>query len=113
MIYKLAYELNEELLKSEIVLNVKRIENKLNNNREFITLIMSYDALKSEIDDLEKYGLDVKEKQIELHKLKYQIDTLEIVKEYRNAYKEAKEYLNQIAKEVFKDIDEEIKIKEL
>ena len=113
MIYKLAYELNEELLKSEIVLNVKRIEDKLNNNREFITLIMSYDALKSEIDDLEKYGLDVKEKQIELHKLKYQIDTLEIVKEYRNAYKEAKEYLNQIAKEVFKDIDEEIKIKEL
>lgn len=113
MIYKLAYELNEELLKSEIVLNVKRIEDKLNNNREFITLIMSYDALKSEIDDLEKYGLDVKGKQIELHKLKYQIDTLEIVKEYRNAYKEAKEYLNQIAKEVFKDIDEEIKIKEL
>ena len=93
MIYKLAYELNEELLKSEIVLNVKRIEDKLNNNREFITLIMSYDALKSEIDDLEKYGLDVKEKQIELHKLKYQIDNKnEVTQMQRECQKKAHKF---------------------
>lgn len=111
MIYELAYKLNEELLKDDIILKVKEKENIMNNDKEFIVLFMSYDALKSEINDLEKYGLDTKEKQKELYKLKYQIDTLKVVIDYKNAYKEAKNFLYQIANEVFKDIDEEIKIR--
>ena len=46
MIYELAYKLNEELLKDEVILNVKEKEEIMNNNKEFITLIMSYEALK-------------------------------------------------------------------
>ena len=35
MIYKLAYELNEELIKSHQVQNVKILEEKMNNNEDF------------------------------------------------------------------------------
>lgn len=111
MIYDLAYKLNEELLKNDLVLKVKEQEEIMNNNKEFIVLYMSYDALKSEINDLKKYGLDTKEKQKELYNLKYQLDTLDVVKNYKESYKKAKEFLYQIASEVFKDIDEEIKIR--
>lgn len=111
MIYELAYKLNEELLKNDLILKVKEKEEIMNNDSEFIVLFMSYDALKSEINDLEKYGLDVKEKQKELFNLKYQIDTLKVVIDYKDAYKQAKKFLYQIANEVFKDIDEEVKIR--
>ena len=113
MIYELAYKLNEELLKDEIILNVKEKERIMNNNHNFIVLIMSYDALKAEINDLERYGLDSKEKQKQLFELKYKIDTLEVVKEYNEAYSRAREYLATIAKEVFSDISYDLKINEL
>lgn len=110
MIYNLAYKLNEELLKDEMILNVREKEEIMNNDHEFITLIMTYDALKSEINDLERYGLDTKEKQKELHELRYKIDTLEVVKNYNEAYSKAREYLAKIANEVFKDISNDLKI---
>ena len=110
MIYNLAYKLNEELLKDEIILLVKEKEMIMNNNHDFIRLVIAYDTLKSEINDLEKYGLETNEKQKELFNLKYRIDTLDVVKEYNEAYKKAKEYLNKIANEVFKDIDDDLKL---
>ena len=36
MIYKLAFKLNEELLKDDIILDVKEKEEIMNNNHEFI-----------------------------------------------------------------------------
>ena len=113
MIYELAYKLNEELLKDELIIRVKEKEIIMNNNNEFIKLVMSYDSLKAEKEDLERFNLDTKDIQKRLYELKYQIDTLEVVKDYRLALKEAKEYLNKIAKEIFDNIDEEIKILEL
>jgi len=113
MIYELAYKLNEELLKDEIILDVKEKEKIMVNNNEFIKLIMYYDTLKTEINDLERYGIDSKEKQKQLFELKYKIDTLEVVKNYNQAYLRAKEYLTQIAKEVFSDIDDELKLNNL
>ena len=110
MIYELAYKLNEELLKDEIILEVKEKESIMNNNYEFIMLIMSYDALKAEVNDLERYGLDTKEKQKELHELRYKIDTLEVVKNYNEAYSKARIYLKEVANEVFKDISNDLKI---
>ncbi len=110
MLYELAYKLNEELLKDDLILNVKDKENIMNNNEEFMKLVIYYDSLKSKIEDLEKYGIDAKEKQKELYKIKYKLDTLEVVKDYRLAYKKAKEYLDKISKEVFKNIDDELKI---
>ena len=110
MIYELAYKLNEELLKDEVILNVKEKEEIMNNNKEFITLIMSYEALKAEVNDLERYNLDTKLKREELFHLKFKIDTLEVVKQYNEAYKIAKKYLDNIAKEAFKDIDDDIKL---
>ena len=110
MIYELAYKLNEELLKDEVILNVKEKEEIMNNNKEFITLIMSYEALKAEVNDLERYNLDTKVQREELFHLKFKIDTLEVVKQYNEAYKIAKKYLDNIAKEAFKDIDDDIKL---
>ena len=110
MIYELAYKLNEELLKDEVILIVKEKERIMNNNEEFIKLVMLYETKKSEVDDLMKYGINAKEKQHELFELKYKLDTLEVVKEYKKAYLNAKEYLKNIAFEVFKDIDDDLKI---
>jgi glutathione synthase/RimK-type ligase-like ATP-grasp enzyme len=86
MIYELAYKLNEELLKDEVILNVKEKEEIMNNNKEFITLIMSYEALKAEVNDLERYNLDTKIKREELFHLKYKIDTLEELKDIIEQY---------------------------
>lgn len=113
MIYELAYKLNEELLKDEIILKVKEKENIMNNNYEFIRLIMHYDSLKTEINDLERFNFVTKEKQKELFELKYKIDTLKVVKEYNEAYLKAKDYLTMIAKTVFSDIDDELKLNSL
>ena len=110
MIYELAYRLNEELLKDDIILLVKEKEMIMNNSHDFMRLVIAYETLKSEIDDLEKYGLSVEDKKKELFNVKYKLDTLDVVKEYKEAYSKAKEYLREIANEVFKDIDEELKI---
>ena len=110
MIYELAYKLNEELLKDEIILLVKEKEMIMNNNQDFMRLVVAYETLKSEIYDLEKYGVSTLEAQKELFNIKYQLDTLEVVKENNKAYKEAKVYLSKIANEVFKDIDDELKV---
>lgn len=110
MIYELAYKLNEELLKNELIINVKEKEEIMNNNNEFIKLIMNYESLKAEVNDLERYKLDSSIKREELFLLKYQIDTLQVVKEYKEAYNVAKRFLEKIAKEAFKDIDEDLKL---
>ena len=110
MIYELAYKLNEELLKNELIINVKEKEEIMNNDNEFIKLIMNYESLKAEVNDLERYNLDSSNKREELFLLKYQIDTLEVVKEYKEVYNTAKRFLEKIAKEAFKDIDEDLKL---
>ena len=82
----------------------------MNNNNEFIKLIMNYESLKAEVNDLERYNLDSSIKREELFLLKYQIDTLKVVKEYKEAYNTAKRFLEKIANEAFKDIDEDLKL---
>lgn len=110
MIFELAYKLNEELLKNELIINVKEKEEIMNNDKDFIKLIMNYESLKAEVNDLERYNLDSSIKREELFLLKYQIDTLKVVKEYKEAYNTAKRFLEKIAKEAFKDIDEDLKL---
>ena len=66
MIYELAYKLNEELLKNELIINVKEKEEIMNNDNEFIKLIMNYESLKAEVNDLERYNLDSSNKREEL-----------------------------------------------
>ena len=73
MIYELAYKLNEELLKNELIINVKEKEEIMNNDNEFIKLIMNYESLKAEVNDLERYNLDSSNKREELFLLKYQM----------------------------------------
>ena len=110
MIYQLAFKLNEELLKDDIILDVKEKEEIMNNNLEFIKLIVAYDTLKTEINDLERFNVDIKDKQKVLYELKLKIDNLKVVKDYNDAYKKAREYLKKVAEIAFDNIDEELKL---
>ena len=74
---------------------------------------MALERITTEYNDALRYNIPVSELQKKLFEAKYALDTLEVVINYRQKYKFAQEYLDDISKTIFKDISNKLKVNEL
>lgn len=105
--------LNEKLLTHPLIKEVKDTEKRMENNEEFMRKVMALENISAEYNDAIKFNLPLNELQKRLFEAKYQLDTLDVVKEYRQKYKKAQEYLDEISKLLFANISKKLKINEL
>lgn len=110
---ELATSINKELNHHPLIIEVKRLEKVMEENENFMRKVMALEYITSEYNDALKYNLKVENIQKRLFEAKYELDTLEVVRNYRSAYKKAQEYLDEISKTIFKDISKKLKVNEL
>ncbi len=106
-------KLNKELLIHPLIKEVKEAEKAMEDNEEFIHKVMILEQISTEYNDAVRFKLPLEKLQKKLFEAKYQLDTLNVVKEYRQKYKKAQEYLNTVSKLIFANISSKLKINEL
>lgn len=110
---ELINELNNELLHHPLIISVKEAEKEMEDNEEFIKKVVRFQNVTTNYNDAIKLKLPLDELQKELYEAKFELDTLDVVKNYRKKYKEAQEYLDKIAKTIFVDVSKKLKVNEL
>ena len=105
--------INNELRNHPFIKDVKEAEKEMENNEEFIRCVMTLERITTEYNDALRYNIPVSELQKSLFEAKYNLDTLDVVINYRQKYKMAQEYLDEISKTIFKDISNKLKVNEL
>lgn len=109
----LSEEINKEIKNHPLIIKVKEAETIMENSEEFMRKVMALENITTEYNDALKYNLPTEELQKRLFEAKYNLDTLDVVIEYRQKYKEAQAYLDEISKIIFKDISKKLKVNEL
>ena len=99
-----AQNLKEELKKSPKVLRVKELEKKMLDDKQVALLIMAYQNAQEEVNAALRFKEDPKEAYNKLSKIKEELYTHELVKEYLAALKEANAYLKEVSDYVFESI---------
>lgn len=99
-----AQNLKEELKKSPKVLRVKELEKKMLDDKQVALLIMAYQNAQEEVNTALRFKEDPKEAYNKLSKVKEELYTHELVKEYLAALKEANAYLKEVSDYVFDGI---------
>ena len=104
------YALKEGIEKDPRVLKLEELDKKLSNDEEAMKLSYKKDVALSNYEDALKHfkedSEEVKNAQKALHKAKYELDSLEIVKEYNKAYKEVRLLYEKINEELFSEFKE-------
>ena len=94
----LAFELHEMLLQSNEFLELKEAENKMLNNEVSLSLINNYHKI------LEKYSTNKSEIVLkDLHLAKLNMDLNDLIKNYKDKYKNYQILLGKITDIVFED----------
>ena len=110
---ELSEVINNELRNHPLIIDVKKVEKEMEDNEDFMRSVMALERISAEYNDALRYNIPVEELQKKLFEAKYKLDTLEVVINYRQKYKKAQEYLDEISKIIFKDISKKLKINEL
>ena len=110
---ELSEVINNELRNHPLIIDVKKAEKEMEDNQDFMRSVMALERISAEYNDALRYNIPVEELQKKLFEAKYKLDTLEVVINYRQKYKKAQEYLDEISKIIFKDISKKLKINEL
>ena len=110
---ELSEAINNELRNLPFIIDVKKAEKEMEDNEDFIRCVMALERITTEYNDALRYNIPVSNLQKELFEAKYKLDTLEVVINYRQKYKKAQEYLDEISKTIFKDISSKLKVNEL
>lgn len=108
-LYQELYELKKKLEKSEYFLELKRLDEELNNNEEVMKLAYKKEmAILDYEDALNHFGKNSEEarkNQQILAKCKLQLDFHPLVKEYYQALKKVREIDSKINLELFEDFN--------
>jgi len=110
---ELINELNKELVQHPLVVAVKEAEKEMEENEEFIRRVVRFQNATTNYNDAIKLKLPLDELQKELYESKFELDTLDVVKNYRKKYKEAQEYLDKISKQIFANVSKKLKVNEI
>ena len=113
-IYNLAYELKDLLANDERITLLNALEEKMNNDREVISLAYQKDmACLNYSDALNHYAEDakeVKDAQRELYEKKLALDNNQIVRDYLKAYSSVRDLYSEINAILFSGLN--LKLKE-
>ncbi|MBE6124219.1 MAG: YlbF family regulator [Erysipelotrichaceae bacterium] len=107
--YESALKINKLIKESEIYQNLKQKEQAMIEDKDTFILLMDYQNKQAEYNDAlkyEKYGSDPKKVQKELSNIKYKVDTNQLVKQYNEAYKKMREFLENITKTILEGVTE-------
>ena len=105
------YQLKELLVNCKEYKDVKEKERLMEDNCS--ELLIKYSNLINEYNQalrFKDYGSDIKTKQIELNKIKIQLDNNEYVRSYKKAYKTMVKLLEKIEDIIFEKIIERKRI---
>ena len=106
------YELIDEIKSSNEFKRLLELDKMIKSNQELVTLIDSFNKIKSKYDEVSKYGKyhpDLKSVQIELSLKKEEVYTNEIIKEYKQLEKDLQTRLDFISKEIASSVSSKIK----
>ena len=106
-IFALAYELQSEIVNSDLYKEVKEKENKMLGDQATFMLLNKYQTAQEEYNEalrFKDYGGNVKEKQLEMYKIKLEVDANPLVRSYNEAYKRLSDLLDKIEKTIFKGL---------
>ena len=112
-IYTIAYELKELLTNDERIIRLNKIEDKMNNDQEVISLAYQKDmACVSYSDTLNHFANDdqmSQKVQKELHQKKLSLDNHPLVREYIDSYKQVRDLYFEINDILFGDLNLRLK----
>lgn len=112
ILYENLHFLKKALENDPRILKLNELEKELSNNIDAMKLSYQKDLKETNyIDALKHFKTDsneVKNAQKELYEAKYQLDNLEIVKQYNKAYQEVRLLYEEINKLLFSDFKEKM-----
>lgn len=114
-IYSLAYELKDALKDDPRIKALEELEEKMNNDKEVISLAYQKDLACSLYSDVLNHfkedSPEVKKAQKELYEKKLALDNHPLVREYLNLYKSVRELYSEINEVLFSDLGLHLKEK--
>ena len=101
------FDLKEQIINSDLFVELKDKEKKMLEDEECSKLLISYQNIQSEYNEakrFEKYGSDIQTVSKKLSDIKIKVEENKFVKEYNECYKKMKKELKRIENILFKDI---------
>lgn len=115
-VYKLSYELKEQLQKDELIIKLNELDKKMSNNEEVMALAYQKDMAVENYSSLLKIypedSEEIKKARNQLQEAKIKLNQHPLIKEYLEVYSKVRDLYFEINRIIFGDFDAKLCKKE-